>query len=314
MILAHLLAEHLLGDQALVETLLEQTEEERLLIGVGVALVVAEEGVVAEELATRAHHPRHRREEPEALRGTPVHLEAGLPGLGPAAGVVDHLRLGGQAVEVVPLALADADGRTIFELEADPGLVVALEAEHLPELLLDLPVGELRAVEQHDAAREHAVDVALRAGAVAAADRLVFHVTRQQLPDVAHREDVGIHDHRPARVAHELGGHEAERGEGLEILVEPRPLHAVAQILLPVELLDEGVILGADELDVELVGVPGVTAHGVLGDPGAHDLLVIGVDEDAMIRHGPVSALHWEDARATYSPDYSRVRAWNGRF
>jgi len=80
-------------------------------------------------------------------------------------------------------------------------------------------------------------------------------------------------------ISHQLGRHEAQWREGLEILVEPGPPAAVPQIELTFARPKKIVILGMDDADVELVGVLGGAPQGMLGDQRPHELLVIGVDE-----------------------------------
>jgi hypothetical protein len=184
--------------------------------------------------------------------------------------------------EVVPLVFQPADGALGLQLQADPIHIVALELEHLVELPFDVPAVELGAVEQHDAAGVAAGPL-LRPGAPAAEDCLSAHVASQEVPDVALGEDVGIDHHGPALVAHQLRRHEAQECEGLQILVAPRPLDAVALVGLTFPRLQKGVVLGVDDADVELVGVARVAPQGVRRDQCAGDLLMIGMDKDAIV-------------------------------
>ena len=67
-VLLHLLADQLLVDDALVDALAQQPEEERLLVRIRMGPVVPDEGVVAEHLAPRAQDPADGREDPVLLR------------------------------------------------------------------------------------------------------------------------------------------------------------------------------------------------------------------------------------------------------
>ena len=71
-ILRHFIAQKLLGDLALVQALLEQSEKEVFLVLVRMLFVVAKEGVFAEQFTARTHYPGGRGEQAEPLGGTPV--------------------------------------------------------------------------------------------------------------------------------------------------------------------------------------------------------------------------------------------------
>jgi hypothetical protein len=118
-------------------------------------------------------------------------------------------------------------------------------------LLLALPVAELGAVQQHDAARHHAA-TALGARARAAQNRGTVHVALEQLPDVAHGEDVRVDHNGAALITHQLGRHEAQWREGLQIVIEPEAPGAVTQVVLPVAGAQEIVVLGVDEANSNL--------------------------------------------------------------
>jgi hypothetical protein len=213
---------------------------------------------------------------------------------------VQQFGLGGQAVEVVPLGLERGDGALGLEPEADPVHIVALEGEHFVELLLALPVAELGAVQQHDAARHHAA-TALGARARAAQNRGTVHVALEQLPDVAHGEDVRVDHNGAALISHQLGRHEAQWREGLQIVIEPEAPGAVTQVVLPVAGAQEIVVLGVDEANLELVGILRVSGQGVARNQGAHHLLVVGVDEDAVL-HGYVPLAGGHSGRLISEP------------
>ena len=138
-------------------------------------------------------------------------------------------------------------------MQADPLHVVALELEHLIELLFYLPVLELCAIEQHHAAGERPA-LALVARLGAAEERHPAHVAAQQVEDVANCEDVGVDYERTALVAHQLRRHEAQWREGLQIVVQPPTLFAVAQVELALPGMHEAVVLHLDEVHVELLG------------------------------------------------------------
>ena len=78
-VLAHLFADKVLADNALGHAFLQQSEEEVFLVNVGVLLVLAEEGVLAEDLAAGAHEPAIGREGATAFLWTPVDRQPGLP-------------------------------------------------------------------------------------------------------------------------------------------------------------------------------------------------------------------------------------------
>jgi hypothetical protein len=101
------------------------------------------------------------------------------------------------------------------------------------------------------------------------------------LIDVADREYVRIDDHGPATVVHQLRRHESQRCEGLQVIHAPLALHAIAKKHLTFPGQQEGVILGFDEFDIELVVVPGKVAQGSLTYVGTKNLLVIDMDEYA---------------------------------
>ena len=139
---------------------------------------------------------------------------------------------------------------------------------------------QLGAVEQHNTGGKGALD-RLPPPARPAHDGLALHVTGQQRIDVAGGEDVRVDDHRAPLIAHQLGRHEAQRRKGLQVFHAPGPGRAATAELLPFVRAHEGIVLGVDERDVELVGIGRVALQRVLSDQGADDLLVIGVDEDA---------------------------------
>ena len=281
MVLLHLLAQEVLGDLATVQAFLEQAEKEVLLVLVRVLLVVAQEGVLAKQLAPGAHHPGHWREQAEAFRRAPVGGQAGLPGLGLAPGGVQHLGFRGELVEIVPLGLEEIYGVPVLFLQADPGLVVLGEVEHGLEFFLRVPVGQLGAIQQHHTARHAAVHQPLGARAHTAHDGLAVHVAAEQFPDIGGGEDVRVDNHRSPFVTHQLGWHEAGGGKGLQVVIQPDPFDAVAQVLLALVGREHGVIAAVHDLHVEFVAVAGIAAQGVLRHNGAGNLLVVGLDEYA---------------------------------
>ena len=132
---------------ALFDAFAKKAEEERLLLGIWVGFVVGHEGVVAEQLSPRAQNPTCRREEFELLGRNVVCRQPTLPGLCPALGVMDELRLLRETVEVVPLMLKEPDIRSVLFLESDPVSVVEGSFKELVELRAHFPVRELSAVE-----------------------------------------------------------------------------------------------------------------------------------------------------------------------
>ena len=128
---------------------------------------------------------------------------------------------GVEVVEVVPLGLEAArSSRAARSAGRSSRCSRARRSKSAAKSCLAAPVRELRAVEQHHAAGH--VLAAAGLAARPAPDRLALHVAREQLPDVAHREDVGIDHQRAAAVAHQLGRRrEAQRREGLQVVVAP---------------------------------------------------------------------------------------------
>jgi hypothetical protein len=112
------------------------------------------------------------------------------------------------------------------------------------------------------------------------------HIARKQLPHVADREHVGIDHDRAPGVAHQLGRHEAQRGERLQIVEAPELGAAPAQRLLAVASSQEVVIPGMQDLHVQPVGVARVAPHRMLCDQRAELLLVVGMDVDGCRHDG----------------------------
>ncbi len=134
---------------------------------------------------------------------------------------------------------------------------------------------QLRAIQQHDRGGEFL----LRPPRLAE-DGLAFHVAVEKLGDVADGEDVGIDHHGPAPIAHQLGRHETQGRERLEIVVAPHPHLPFAQEGLPLARLEERMVLAVDDADLEAVRAARVALEGIARDERAHELLVVGVDED----------------------------------
>ena len=113
----------------------------------------------------------------------------------------------------------------------------------------------------------------------------------EQLPHVLDREHVGVDHHGPALVAHQLGRHEAQRRERLQVLLVPDAAVAVAAVGAAL-VLGEEVLVGLvlDQLDVELVGMARVAPHRVHRHQRAEILLVVGVDEHAWLHDGGLLA------------------------
>ena len=113
----------------------------------------------------------------------------------------------------------------------------------------------------------------------------------EQLEDVTDREHVRIDHDRAALVTHQLGRHEAQGRERLQVVVAPVALDAVPQIRLTFVLEEETVILVIDDPNVERVAVLGVAFHRVRRDQGAEILTMIGMNEDAGL-HRDISPAH----------------------
>jgi hypothetical protein len=118
-----------------------------------------------------------------------------------------------------------------------------------------------------------------------APDFVAVHVALQELVDVADGEDIRVYDHGAAFIVHEAGWCEAQRGERLEVLVEPGPLVTVAQVEVALALGHAGEIAHLDEAHVEGIRVGGALLQRVTADDGAEHLLVVGVDENGRF-HG----------------------------
>jgi hypothetical protein len=68
-----------------------------------------------------------------------------------------------------------------------------------------------------------------------------------------------IDHHCPPLVSHQFRRHETRRGKRLQIIVEPRPFHPIAQVELSLVLLKQRVVPVMDNPDIKLVIIPGVT-------------------------------------------------------
>ena len=145
----------------------------------------------------------------------------------PALGGVQHLCVFVQVIEVIPLIVKQADLAAIFQVQANPVHVIAFELEHLVELLFGFPVLQPGAVKQHDAAGQGAT-LAFVTGFWAAHQRFVGHIAAQQFPGVTDGKYIRVDNNRPPLVAHQLGRHETQRGERLQVVVQPFALVAVA--------------------------------------------------------------------------------------
>ncbi len=180
---------------------------------------------------------------------------------------------------MVPPLFEQADGFPRLQRQRNPVEIVALEREHLGEILFDVPVPELGAIQQHHR-RGQIFLAAVMAAAGPAHQRLALHVPRQQLPDIAGGEDIGIDDRGAAFVAHQLRRREAERREGLQVLHVPDALDAAAEEFLAVAGAQEREVPHLEHAHIELVRVGRIPLQGIGGDDGADDLLLVGVDED----------------------------------
>src|SRR5215208_2557347 len=193
-----------------------------------------------------------------------------------------HARLRSEPVEIVPHAFQFADRFPWLELEPDPFHVVAFEAKHLLEILLDLPMLELRIVEQHDARR---IVAGLRVHAPARENGMAVHIPVQEALDIGHAEHVGIDDERAALVIHELWRHEPQNRKGLQIRTVPMAMKPITQIRAAVVRCDERMVLGSNEPDVEGLWPRGKALEGKLRDERPDDLLLVGMNKDAWFHH-----------------------------
>ena len=157
-------------------------------------------------------------------------------------------------IEVVPLIVKQANLAAIFQVQANPVHVIPFELKHLVELLFGFPVLQPGAVEQHDAAGQGAA-LALVTGFGTAHQRFAGHIATQQFPGVTDGEYIRVDNNRPPLIAHQFGRHETQRGEGLQVVVQPFALVAVAQVQLTFLCLEESVVPDLDESHIELVAV-----------------------------------------------------------
>ena len=137
----HLLDQLAFGHLAAVDHLGQQRIDVRFLVAVGMRRVAAR------------CQPAKEIERAAFAQGV-IDREPGLPRLGLALGRVEQLGPRGQAVEVVPFGLERADGRAVLALELDPVDIVEPVREQIVQVLVELPMRQLRAVEQHHRGRD----------------------------------------------------------------------------------------------------------------------------------------------------------------
>src|SRR4026209_1071993 len=113
-----------------------------------------------------------------------------------------------------------ADRAFRFKSERNPILIVDLEGEQVLEAAPHIPVEQFGAVEKHDAGGD-IILAAIVSGSRSGQDGLAFHVARQKLADITHREDIWIDNNGVTPIVHQLWRHEAAKCEGLKILVSP---------------------------------------------------------------------------------------------
>src|SRR3954469_22509621 len=85
-----------------------------------------------------------------ALAQCVIHRKPRFPRLRPALGRVKQFRLRGQPIEVVPFRLEVTDRRCRLPLQLDPLDVIEMMSKEIVEILVEVPVPKMRAVEQHD--------------------------------------------------------------------------------------------------------------------------------------------------------------------
>ena len=188
-----------------------------------------------------------------------------------------------QSVEIIPLIFKQANGFTRFITKAYPGLVVLFKGKHTVKFGFNMPVFQLFVIEQHHAAGQAAVYYTFWSGPAAAHDSLALHITRQEFPDIGNSEYIRIYDYGASLVIHQFRRHKAQRCERLQVIVVPGAFYAIAQIELTFVCLEECVILVVDDANVELVIISRVATQCVLGYEGADNLLVVGVNKDAVL-------------------------------
>ena len=146
---------------------------------------------------------------------------------------------------------------------------------------------QLAAIEQHDGGR---IQASALQHSLAAQDGLAAHVPTEQLIDVADREDVGIHNERPALEAEEGWDHAAEWGERLQIAPAPDRRRAAVppEECLIVSLVQMRGLFQPEQADIEQVRALGSGLKRVRADHRGDHLLVIGVNDDGWFRGGYV--------------------------
>src|SRR5207237_9036179 len=122
----------------------------------------------------------------------------------------------------------------------------------------------------------HARGIILRASRSAPArhEGCAFHVAVHERHDVGDAEYIGIDDNRASFITHELGRHETQDREGLEIVVLPLALETAAQIRAPLMSREKWIIARMDQLDVECIRVGGEALEGIFRNERTDDLLL----------------------------------------
>jgi len=121
----HLRHQLLFGNVAPVDEVGEQRVDQRLLVGIRVALIAL------------TLKPAQEIQRP-ALAQRVVDWQPGLPRLGPALGGVQDLGIRRQPVEIVPLGLQEADGRRVFALQFNPVDIIEPLGKEIVQQLIEL--------------------------------------------------------------------------------------------------------------------------------------------------------------------------------
>ena len=198
-----------------------------------------------------ALEPPQEIERPALTQGI-VDRKPRFPRLGAALGGVEDFGLLSQPIEIIPLGLEETDRRGVLALQFNPVDIIELPREQIVEIPVDVPMLQLRAIEQHDRGRDIIVALVM-ARTRHRHDRFTGHVALKQIGDIAHAKAIGVGHHRLAAPAHHLGRGEAKRGEALQIVGVPRADVAAAKDRLA-QLHQSRIFGGVDDPDIKTVG------------------------------------------------------------
>ena len=118
------------------------------------------------------------------------------------------------------------------------------------------------------------------AGTRHAHNRFALHIQRKQFVDIPNGENVRVDNDCATLIAHRLRRHEAERREGLQIVIFPDAMFSATEKGLSFSRLKKGKVFVVEDAHVEAVRMPRIATERVSGHQRADQLFVIGVDED----------------------------------